>query len=420
MLPVDDLPLQSCGEGVSWLKGVKVVDLTTSIAGPVATMLLADLGADVIKIERTGGGDDTRHWGPPSLDGEALWFLSANRNKRSLVLDFVKPAGREILHQLVKEADVVVVNAILRTQQKLGIDFDTLSAINPKLVFASITGFGLIGERANWTCYDLIAEGYSGIMDVTGAADSAPQKVGAPAADMLAAMDAAFATLGALYDVARTGKPHKVDISLVGSMTRFLAPRIMSYFGSGEVPRRTGGTDSVIAIYQAFDTADAPITLGLGNDNLWRRFWSAVGHPERGEDPTRVSNAARRMVRDEIVREIQAVLIEKPRAYWLAQFREAGVPAGPINRVDEVVADEHLLEQGMFYATQSGDSMIPQVGTGFTLDDDSTTLRFPPPRLGQHTVEVLSELGYDSNHIKQFQADGIIETLQPQVDKITS
>lgn len=412
MLPLESLPMQTCGEGVTWLEGVKVLDLTTSIAGPVATMLLADLGADVLKVERPGGGDDTRHWGPPDLDGESLWFLSANRNKRSVVLNFIDPAGRRVLEQLIERADVVVVNSILRTQQKLGIDYESLVKINPKLVFVSITGFGLTGERANWTCYDLIAEGYSGVMDLTGESDSAPQKIGAPAADMLAAVDAAYATVGALFDAMRTGRSHKLDISLVGSMTRFLSPRIMSYLGSGEVPRRSGGTDSVIAVYQAFDTADYPITLGLGNDGIWKRFWKVLRRPEKAEDSSRGSNADRRTQRAAIVNEIQEVLIGKSRSYWLDLFRGAGIPAGPINSVDQLVEDEYFQANGMFYRVASGSSTIPQVGSAMRLDDSTETLRSLPPRLGQHTGEVLQSLGYGQSEIHQLCEEGVIEIFQ--------
>ncbi len=413
MLPMEDLPVQSCGEGVNWLEGIKVLDLTTSIAGPVATMLLADLGADVIKIERPGGGDDTRHWGPPDLDGESLWYLSSNRNKRSIVLDFVDPTGREVLERLVKQADVVVVNSILRTQQKLKIDYETIKQINSKIVFVSITGFGLQGDRANWTCYDLIAEGYSGIMDLTGDSDSAPQKIGAPAADMLAAVDAAYATVGALFDTARTGRSHKLDISLVGSMTRFLAPRIVSYLGSGDVPTRSGGTDSVIAIYQAFETADYPMTLGLGNDNIWRKFWTALGLPEKSSDPNRQTNAARRVDRANIVQEIQEILVEKPRAHWLHLLREAGVPAGPINSVDQLIEDEYFLKRGVFFRAQGTSSFIPQVGPAMALDDRVETLRSLPPRLGQHTQEVLAELGLEPQKIRQLSGDGVVQTHSP-------
>lgn len=392
-MPIDDLPRRELGKGVDWLEGVRVVDLTTSIAGPFASMLLADLGADVIKVERSGAGDDSRAWAPPSLGGESLWFLSVNRNKKSIELDLSTARGKGILRKLVATADVVILNTLPKTQNKLGIDYESLAAINPKLVYVCISGFGLEGERSNWACYDLIAEGYSGIMDLTGEADGEPQKIGAPAADLIAAFDAVTATLGAIYDSKRTGRGHKIDVSLVTSMTRFLAPRIMAYLGSGDVPRRSGGRDSVIAIYQAFDTADEPLTLGLGNDNIWKRFWKLLGRPEKAESPKTSSNAKRREIRAEIVDEIQLILLRKPREYWLTLFREGGIPAGPINRLDEVVKDSHMLQWGMFYSVARGDTLIPQVGSAVRVDGTAHTIRNLPPRLGEHTQEILAELG---------------------------
>src|SRR5687767_614053 len=302
-------------------------------------MLLADMGADVIKIERPGAGDDSRAWGPPFLDGESLWFLSVNRNKRSIALDYSAAAGRGVLHDLVRAADVVILNLVARVQKKLGIDYESLKAIKPDVVFVSLTGFGMEGARKDFPCYDLIAEGYSGVMDLTGEADSPPQKVGTPAADLIAGMDAAYAMLAALFDRSRSGRGHNIDIAMIDSMTRFMAPRIIPYLGSGEVPKRTGARDSVIAVYQTFETRDDPITLGLGNDAIWKRFWEAVGRPERGRDARHASNVERRAARTEIVAEIQDVLRARPRDEWLKIFVEAKVPAGPVNRVDQVSSD---------------------------------------------------------------------------------
>jgi len=392
-IPADSLPLMTPGRGFALLDGVRVIDLTTSIAGPSATMLLADMGAEVLKIERPKGGDDARAWGPPFLDGESLWFASVNRNKKSVALDYSDAAGLEILHRLVRTADVVVVNLPPRVARKLKIDAPTLRALRQDLVYVSITGFGLDGERADWTCYDLIAEGYSGIMDITGEAGGEAQKIGAPAADMLAGQDAAFATIAALYDRERTGQGHLVDVALVDSMTRFLSCRIMPYLGSGDVPTRSGGKDSVIAIYQAFETADFPMTLALGNDNLWQRFWDAVGEPDAAHEPGLTSNSDRREKRAEIVARISAILCTKPRAHWLDLFRAARVPAGPINSVDQVIEDEALLARGMFYRVKGDDGrLVPQVGTGIVIDGAHNVPRSAPPRLGEHTDAVLREL----------------------------
>jgi len=410
-LPLEALPLRQPGDGFDLLAGVRVVDLTTSVAGPSGTMLLADMGAEVIKIERPMGGDDARAWGPPFLAGQSLWFASVNRSKKSVALDYASPAGLDLLYRLIGQADVVVVNLPPRVARKLKVDPETLCAIRPNLIYVSITGFGLTGPRADWTCYDLIAEGYSGIMDVTGAAGGAPQKVGAPAADMLAGQDAAFATVAALYARKATGKGRVIDVALVDSMTRLLTCRIASYLGSGELPTRSGGTDSVIAIYQAFATADEPITLALGNDNLWQRFWIAVGDPAFAEGEEFKTNADRRRNRQKIVSRIDAILREKPRSHWLAILREARIPAGPINDLSQVISDEAMLARGMFYRVRSEEGgSIPQIGTGIVIDGQCASPRSGPALLGQHTDEILgSILGLTEDERQRLAAEKTIK-----------
>ena len=408
-LPVDTLPLSEGAFRFDFLRGVRVLDLTTSIAGPYATMMLGDMGADVVKVERPGIGDEARQWGPPFHLRQSLWFVSVNRNKRSITLDFSGEEGRRLLYDLIRESDVLVTNYVPRVQEKLGVDAASLAAVKSDLIVVSVTGFGLDGRRADWPCYDLIAEGYSGVMDLTGEAEGAPQKIGTPAADMLAGMDAAYATVVALIDRAATGRGHTIDISLVESMTRFLTPRIVSYLASGEVPRRSGAKDSVIAVYQAFDTADEPMTLGLGNDNIWKRFWAAVGRPEYAEAQDLDTNAKRRNRRQEIVRDIQEILKTKPRRHWLKTFTEARIPAGPINRVDEVVGDEELVARGVFYAMRCAEGRLPQVGTGLRIDGRPAADGMPPPTLGGHTEEILKErLGMDEATIADLRSRRII------------
>lgn len=408
-LPVDTLPPPPSHAPTGLLSGVRVLDLTTSIAGPYATQLLADFGAEVLKVERPSSGDDTRAWGPPFLHGQSLWYLSVNRNKQSITLDYSSPQGLAVLHDLVAECDVVVLNLVPRVQRKLGVDYESLKAVRPDLVFCSITGFGLEGARADKTSYDLIAEGYSGIMDITGEADSPPQKVGAPAADMLSGMDAAMAVMAALFDRKTTGQGHKIDIAMVESMTRFLTPRIMTYLGSGEVPRRTGAKDSVIAVYQSFDTADKPLTLGLGNDRIWQRFWDALGDPDYAKDPRFSSNEKRHALRPEIVARIQSLLTAKGRDEWLELFEANSIPCGPINRIDEVASDAELAKRGLFYAMPMGDVTVPQVGLGISIDGEAAAPRLAPPKLGADTAKILGAIaGYSSAQIAALREKAII------------
>jgi crotonobetainyl-CoA:carnitine CoA-transferase CaiB-like acyl-CoA transferase len=383
--PLDDLPIAPTRPAFSLLEGIRVLDVTSSIAGPYGTMLLADLGADVVKVEPAGRGDDARAWGPPFLHGEALWFLAVNRNKRSIALDLSKPGNRELLVRLACAADVVITTLRGRQLAKLGIDYPALKVRRPDLIYCAITGYGLTGPNSSLPGYDLIAEGVSGIMDLTGEPETGPQKVGAPAADMLAGMDAAFAIVAALFDRERNGKGHHIDVSLVESMIRLLTPKFTSYLGSGELQRRTGGRDSVIAVYQAFDTADDPITLALGNDKIFTRFCDAIGRNDMSIDPRFTGNASRRQHRAHLVAEIQAILREQPSAHWLRIFDDADIPAGPINHLEAVVADPHLIEREMFYRYKYDGHEIPQVNTGWHLDSAANTPRRPPPRLGAHT-----------------------------------
>jgi crotonobetainyl-CoA:carnitine CoA-transferase CaiB-like acyl-CoA transferase len=409
MKQLEQLPRMEDTHGLRMLEGLRVLDLSTSIAGPYATQLLADLGAEVTKIEKVGSGDDTRAWGPPFLDGESLWYLSVNRNKASVTLDVAQPKGQAILDDLIRQSDVIVLNMVRNVQTKLGLDFERLHALNPALIHVSLTGFGVSGGRSALPCYDLVAEGYSGVMDLTGEPECGPQKVGTPAADLLAGQDVALATLAAVIERQRTGGGKRVDVSMVSSMVRFMAPRIVPYLGSGEPVTRSGGRDSVIAVYQVFDTADDPITLGLGNDAIWQRFWAALGASDFGAAQKYSTNAMRREARPEIVDAIQAHLRTHPRAHWLALFAEHRIPAGPINRVDQVVTDPHLLEHGLFYAVAGEKGLVPQVGLGIKFDGQSAVHRRAPPTLGQDTIRILKDkLGVAETKLDELRHAGII------------
>lgn len=407
--PFAKLPRMQEGEGPGLLAGMQVVDLSTSVAGPYGTQLLADLGATVIKVEKPGSGDDARHWGPPFLNGESPWFLSVNRNKQSLVLDLTRPEGLDVLEKLLAKADVLVVNMTDRVQKKLGIDYERLGAMFPQLIHASLTGFGLRGKRKDLPCYDLIAEGYSGVMDLTGEADNDPQKVGTPAADLLAGQDVAMAVLAAYAARARTGRGVQIDVSMQASMTRFMTPRLVSYLSSDELPRRSGGKDSVIAIYQVFDTADKQMSLGLGNDAIWRRFWAAVGQPEVGEDPRYASNTDRRSCREEIVAKIAGILRTRSRDEWLSLLGQNRIPAGPINGLDDVAKDDDLLDQKFLYQAESASGPVPQVGLGIAINGQSAVHRKAPPRLGEDTDAILTGmLKLSPEQIEQLKSAGVL------------
>lgn len=410
MTPLESLPhVDVRTGGLTLLSSLRVLDLTTSIAGPYATQLLADLGATVLKVEKPGVGDDTRAWGPPFLHGVSLWYLSVNRNKHGLTLDVTAPEGREVFDALLEHCDVLVLNMVPGTQRKLGLDYASLRDRHPRLIHASLTGFGLTGMRSESPCYDLIAEGYAGIMDLTGEPDSAPQKVGTPAADLLAGQDLALAVLAAYVARARTGQGTHIDISMQSSMTRFVAPRLLPYLGAGELARRSGGRDSVIAIYQVFDTADDPLSLGLGNDRIWQRFWKAVGDPDMGLRPEYATNQDRREHRAEIVARIAALLATQPREHWLALFAQHRIPAGPINRLDQVAQDPDLLQKELLYRVDAPEGPIPQVGLGIGFDGSQHIHRKSPPSLGEDTDSVLRDwLGYAQPRIDALRRQGVI------------
>jgi crotonobetainyl-CoA:carnitine CoA-transferase CaiB-like acyl-CoA transferase len=391
-IPAQMLPVTAPRDSSDLLHGLRVIDLTTSIAGPYATQLLADLGADVIKVERPGTGDDSRQWGPPFLDGFSLWYLSVNRNKRSLTLDYSCESGYGLLRDLVRQSDVVFTNHVPRVQRKLRIDHASLAQARPDLIHVSVTGYGLDGSGADRPCYDIVAEGLSGVMDMTGEPDGGPQKVGTAASDLLAGNDAALACLAALFERQRTGCGKRVDVCLLESMTRFMAPVLMSHLGSGEPFRRSGGRASVIAVYQMFETADEPLTLALPNNDIWRRFCEATGLGDLLQNPDYRDNAARRARREPLVKRIQELLATRPRDHWLALFARERVPSGPINRIDQVAQDARLKERGFLFAVPGARSPLPQVGLGIHFDGQPRGYRRAPPTLGEHNAEILEGL----------------------------
>lgn len=392
------------------LQGLLVLDLTRILSGPFATMTLADLGADVVKVEQPGTGDDTRAWGPPSQGGEAAYFLSINRNKRSLAVDLKSPEGRAAVWRLAMRADVLVENFRPGTAGRLGFGYDELSAQNPGLVYASISGFGQTGPDAGLAGYDAIAQARSGIMSVTGEADGPPVRVGVSSADLTAGMWATIGILAALHERHRTGLGQWVDISLLDGSVAWLTYVSSGFFASGAVPRRYGSAHPTIAPYQAFASADGYVMVAVGNDGLWRRFTAAIGRGDLTDDDRFVTNADRVAHREVLIPVLEQEMATRSTEAWVAVLNTAGVPVGPIQTVDQALADPQVLARGMVAEVDHPTAgAVRLVNCPIRLSATPTTVRSAPPLLGQHTDEVLSELGFDPDAVATMRAAGTIQ-----------
>jgi crotonobetainyl-CoA:carnitine CoA-transferase CaiB-like acyl-CoA transferase len=367
---------------------VLVVDATTSYAGPTAAMYLADLGATVVKIERPGHGDDTRSWGPPFVEGASAWFASANRNKRSVVLDLKDEDDVAALRRLVARADVFLQSTNPAKLASLGLDPESLRAINPRLVYCALSGFGLTGPDSTLPGYDLVAQARSGLMSVTGEKGGAPQRVSTALSDVVTGMCAALAINAALVRQARDGTGDVIDVSLLDSDLALLAPRLAAFHAGEPEPAPSGGTDSVLAVYQSFPTADRPIVVAIGNDRMWQRFCSIVGLADLAACPELADNAGRRAHRAEVTGLVGERLAQEQAATWLDRFAEGGIPAALVRRLGEVVADPQVIERG---------ALMPVPGTG-----DALTTIHPPFRLAsmpEPRNERFPDLGADTERI---------------------
>jgi crotonobetainyl-CoA:carnitine CoA-transferase CaiB-like acyl-CoA transferase len=394
------------------LEGVKVLDLSRVLAGPWCTQLLADLGAEVTKIERPGVGDDTRHWGPP-WHGEgdrrvAAYFLSCNRGKKSAAIDFAQSEGAALVRRLAEQADVVVENFKVGGLNKFGLDAETLRAANPRLIYASITGFGQDGPYADRAGYDFIIQGMGGMMSVTGVPDGepggGPMRAGVAVADLLTGMYTCVAILAALYAREKTGEGAHIDMALFDTQLAMLANQAENGLISGTDPPRQGNTHPNIVPYQPFDAADQPIIIAVGNDRQFARLAEICGHAEWVNDSRFASNEARVANRAEIVRLVSEMIRLQPAATWLDQLETAGIPAGPINSVTQALADVQAQHRQMVRNIAG----IPLVGSPVRLNGDRADSDLPPPALGEHTGETLCGIGIDPDEIERLRVGKVI------------
>jgi len=395
------------------LQNIRVLDMSRVLAGPWAGQLLGDYGADVVKIERPGQGDDTRQWGPPWLGSESAYYLSANRNKRSVTVDIAKPSGQELIRDLAREADVLLENFKTGTLERYNLDPQELMAENPRLIVCSISGYGQSGSRAGEPAYDAMIQASGGLMSITGpAADEpgGPQKVGVAIADIMAGMYASTAILAALNARATTGQGQRIDVPLYDSQVAWLANQNMNFLVGGEVPGRMGTAHPNLVPYQAFRTSDGDLMLAVGNDRQFGDCMETIGTPELARDELFATNAARIQNRQQLIATMSAQLLSKTTAFWLNAFAERGVPAGPISNVGEVLSGAYAVERGLVRSLSNGaGDPVPTVANPVAFDGTPVRYEFAPPLLGEHTDEVLREwLGYSPEMIAELRSQAAI------------
>jgi glutaryl-CoA transferase len=384
------------------LAGLRVLELARILAGPWAGQILADLGADVIKVERKGPGDDTRAWGPPFVEGKdgkpigSAYFHSANRGKRSIEVDFESDDGRRIVRKLVARSDVLIENFKVGGLAKFGLDYKSLSPENPRLIYCSVTGFGQDGPYAKRAGYDLMAQAMGGMMDITGMPDGPPTKVGGAISDIFTGVYSVVGILAALAQREKTGKGANIDTALVDSTVGVLANQALNYLVSGKIPLRLGNAHANIVPYQEFPVADGHIIIATGNDSQYVKLCSVLGAPELAQEPAYKDNVGRLAKRNELVAKLSALTKTMKRDDLLAKLEAQGVPAGPINNLEQVFSDPQVVHRGMqlsLPSTAAKDGKIPGVRTPIMMDGWKAASERPAPLLGEHSAEILREIG---------------------------
>lgn len=393
------------------LTGIHVIDQTQALAGPYCAMMLGDLGADVVKIERPGVGDQSRQWAPPYIGDQSCYYLAANRNKRGIALNVAAPEGQDILQRLVRDADIFLTNLpTTESLQKYRIDYATLNALNPRLIYASISGYGRSGPRAGQPGYDLVAQAESGTMALTGEVDGAPMRFPTPMADLTCGLFTLIGILAALHARHRSGVGQFIDQSLQEGQLTWLDNYAGEYFATDQDPPRRGNRHPQVVPYEAVQGADGDwFILGVGSDNVWASFCRYVGRDDLAADPRFASNALRIANYDALMPAVRAIIRQRHTGEWLTELRKVGVPVGRINTVAQSLADLHLHERGMIVQLEHPAlGIVKSIATPVHLADTPLVYRRHPPRLGEHTDEVLREIGCDQAALANLRARAII------------